>query len=128
MLCILVFNITPGSLLNSQKLWFVSRTRRLLGHPWKLPQVISAVGVHRPGYLPQEGHRLTQFPRSGTYARYHAFLLSLPSAHPISFRCPPRQSVLRTSITRQKPGLNRIKMQLPRCWAFRAYGIKTDSK
>lgn len=38
---------------------------RSLGRPGKLPPVIFALGVYRPGYLPQEGHRLTQFPDPG---------------------------------------------------------------
>lgn len=56
----------PDSSLNSQRSWFARfRVCCSLGRPGKLPPVISELGVYRPGYLPQEGHRLTQFPDPG---------------------------------------------------------------
>lgn len=80
-------------------------------------------GVHRPGYLPQQGHRLTQFSEPGC-TRDHARPL-LPSS-----LLPGRTQhsrVLRTSITRRESGLNRIKMQLSRLRAaYTACGIESQ--
>lgn len=123
MLCILIFGFAACSLLNLRKLWFVQSSHLSLGHPWKLLQVISVLGVHRPGYLPQEGHRLTQFLDPG---HTRLCISSLASIH--SHSVVRDESVLRTSITRQEPGLNRIKMQLPWHRAVIARGIKTNSK
>lgn len=72
---------------------------RSLGRPGKLPPVIFALGVYRPGYLPQEGHRLTQFPDPGPTRSRISFLMFSRAFSTLRFTVR-YESSLKTSITR----------------------------
>jgi len=83
------------------------------------------LGVHRPGYLSQEGRRLTQFPDPG-HKRSCVFFLSFFSAHPFSLRCSRvgSKNVNYPSRARIKSNKNAITVIPSVYWR----GIETDNK
>lgn len=81
------------------------------------------LGVHRPGYLPQEGHRLTQFLDPGHTRSRASSLTSLRASLSLRYPRVGSKNVNYASGARIKSNKNVITAT-----PFIARGIKTDSK